>query len=193
MRSLSSLAAWPSPVRPRQRPLLCAMWARRGARCFLPLPRRVCADPLLCANGGVISGAQRYAPTLRPLPPLMSKRTTSAGSAAAAVSLSRAPICVTGASFAPHQGTGTWARGIIPCPLPFEQGPGGAWRGRQDGSGHAAGVAGTPPSIRVRACHRVLPSPPFAQPVCVQWGSAEPEPCELEGTEGKRMPLPHCM
>ena len=113
---------------------------KAGGALFSPPSAQGLCRPAFVRKRGVISGAQRYAPTLRPLPPLMLKRTTSAGSTAAAASLSRAPVCVTGASFVPHQGTGTWARGTIPCPLPFEQGPGGVWRGRQDGSGHAAGV-----------------------------------------------------
>ena len=63
--------------------------------------------------------------------------------------------------------------GTIPCPLPFELGPGGTWRGCQGRSRHAASVAGTPPSIHVWACHRVLPSPPLLPSQCTCNGAVQ--------------------
>ena len=161
----------PTSVTPSAPPLLRDV-GKVGGMLFSPPFMQGLCRPAFVHKQGVISGVQGTPPPFRPLPPLMLKRTTSAGSTTAA-SLSHAPICVMGALFVPQQGTGMRAHGTIPCPLPFEQEPGGAWRGHQDGSRHAAGMVGTPPSIFVQACHRVLPSPPLSPSQCACNGVAQ--------------------
>ena len=163
----------------------CARRGQGGGRAVFSPFRAGFALLNLVRKRGVHSGAERYAPTLSPFAPTQveedNKRRTRRRSLPG-----RAPVCEqTEASFAPQQGPETRARSTISRPLPFEQGPGGARRGREGGSGHAASVAGTPPSIRVRGVPRGSALPPFAQPVRVQCDHAEPECMRSGGHRGE--------
>ena len=72
---------------------------------------------------------------------------------------------------------------------PFGQGLGGR-RNCKDGRGHAASVAGTPPSICRQAC-RNAPSSPFCPAPCTCNGATQnPRACKPGGTGGKQA-LPH--
>ena len=79
LHSLSPLAAWPPLVRPPLAPPPVRDVGKVGVAPFSPPSARGLCYSTLCANGECIAVQKGTPPPFPPLPPLRSKRTTSAG------------------------------------------------------------------------------------------------------------------
>ena len=176
LHSLSPLAAWPPLVRDV---------GKAGVAPFSPPSARGLRYSTLCANGECIAVRKGTPPPFPPLPPLRSKRTTSAGPVGAPSLVAPPFVNKRRPRSRPNraQKRGRAAQSPAPCHSSKDRGALG---------GAARVGAGTQPAWQAPllpfacgACHGVLPSPPFAQPVRVQCDHAEPECMRSGGHRGE--------
>ena len=185
LHSLSPLAAWPPLVRPPLAPPPVRDVGKAGVAPFSPPSARGLRYSTLCANGECIAVRKGTPPPFPPLPPLRSKRTTSAGPVGAPSLVAPPFVNKRRPRSRPNraQKRGRAAQSPAPCHSSKDRGALG---------GAARVGAGTQPAWQAPllpfacgACHGVLPSPPFAQPVRVQCDHAEPECMRSGGHRGE--------